>query len=140
MCPCIADAGGLDQNGAARLLIAGGDVEGVEMVADGAVEKSLGHQIHGVGVGIDDGCSDDAFLVETGSGDRKADTCRWLWRVPDRVEDVDLPELGAVVGVNRVDRIRLGDDVDDVVRALTGNVHVGNVEGLGHHHISRWER
>ena len=51
---CITRAGGGDQDGAARLLVAGGDVDGVQMVADCGVEKSLGHQIHRVGRGIDD--------------------------------------------------------------------------------------
>ena len=51
---CITRAGGGDQDGAARLLVAGGDVEGVKMMTDGGIEKSLGHQIHGVGRGIDD--------------------------------------------------------------------------------------
>ena len=50
----ITCAGGGDQNRAARLLVAGGDVDGVQMVADFGVEKSLGHQIHGVGGEIDD--------------------------------------------------------------------------------------
>src|SRR6202521_4071189 len=49
----ITCAGGSDQDGAARLLVAGGDIEGVKMVTDGGVETSLGHQIHGVGGRID---------------------------------------------------------------------------------------
>src|ERR1019366_2514877 len=129
----IAGAGGGDQDGAAQLLIAGGDVEGVEMVTDGGVEKSLGHQIHGVGGGVDDRGSDDAFLAETdtgGGGEILA-----AGGSDADIEHVGVPELGAGVGVNGVDRIRLGDDVNDVVRALTGNVHAGHVEGLGHHDI-----
>ena len=52
---CITRAGGGDQDGAARTLLAGGDVEGVEVVADLGVQNGLRHQIHGVGRGIDDG-------------------------------------------------------------------------------------
>jgi hypothetical protein len=133
----IAGALGGDQDGAARLVIAGGDVESVEMMTDGAVENSLRHQIHGVVSGIDNRCSDDAFLVETVR--RAAGQCL----VADlgggdslsRIGEVDPPELGAGVGIDRIDRIRLGDDVDDVVGALAGNVHVRHVEGLGHHDI-----
>src|SRR5258708_8060079 len=58
----ITRAGGGDQNGAARLLVAGSDVEGVKMVTDGGVEKSLRHQIHGVGGGIDHWSRGNAFL------------------------------------------------------------------------------
>ena len=130
--PLIAGAGGGDQDGAARLLIAGGDIEGVEMVTDGRVEKRLGHQIHGVGGGIDNWSSGNAFLGETGTG-----AAREIFATGSRatVKHAGVPELGAGIGVNRVDRIHLGDDVDDVVRALPVDVHVGHVEGLGHHDI-----
>src|SRR5271157_162318 len=132
----MAGALGGNQDGAARLLVAGGDVESVEMVADSAVENSLGHQIHGVGGGIDDGGSDDAFLVETRSGTEQRLVAELGGGDPlSRVGEIDPPELGAGVGVNGVHRIRLGDDVDDVVRALVGNVDVGHIEGLGHHNI-----
>ncbi len=58
----ITSAGGGDQDGAARLFVAGGDVEGVKMVADRGVEKSLRHQIHGVGSGIDNWSRGNALL------------------------------------------------------------------------------
>src|SRR5713101_10187179 len=103
------------------------------MVTDGGVEKSLRDQIHCVGSGIDDGGSDDAFLVETGCGD--AGEIFAAGGSPTHVEHAGVPELGAGIGVNGIHRIRLGDNVHDVVGAPTGNVHVGHVEGLGHHDI-----
>ncbi len=51
------------------------------------------------------------------------------------VEHAGVPELSAGVGVNRVDRIHLSDDIHDVVRALVGDVHVGHVKRLAHHVI-----
>src|SRR6202043_875204 len=63
----ITRAGGGDQNGAARLLVAGSDVEGMKMVANCGVEKSLRHQIHGVGGGIDDWSRGNAFLGKPGT-------------------------------------------------------------------------
>ncbi len=128
----FAGAGGGDRHGAARLLISGGDVDGVEVVTNGGAKKSLGYQIHRVGGGIYDGGSGNALLEETGTaaagkisttGSRAA------------VEHAGVPELGAGLGVNRVNRIRLCGDVDHVVSTVTGNVHVGHVEGLGHHDI-----
>ena len=46
-----------------------------------------------------------------------------------------MPELSASVGVNRVDRIRLRDNVDHVMSAATGDIHVGHIERLSHHHV-----
>src|SRR5208283_4139978 len=135
----FAGALGGDLDGAARLLIAAGDVEGVDVVTDGAVQHSFGHQIHGIGGGIDDGSSNDAFLVETVSETAGqslvADSGRSdrAGSATDVLEHAGVPELGAGVGVNGVDRIRHGDDVDDVVGTLPENIHVGHVEGLGHH-------
>ena len=135
MFPLIADASGLNQNGACRFFVRG-DIERVQMVADGGTEKSLGHQVHGVRVRIDDRGSDNAFLVKTGSG-----TARQILATGSRgagadiVQHAGVPELGAIVGVDVQTGIRLGDDIDDVVRALTGNAHVGNVKELGHHNI-----
>src|SRR3981189_1926767 len=64
----IAGAGGGDQNGAAHFLDSGCNVEGVKMVTDGGIEKSLRHQIHGVGGGIDYWSRGNAFLGKPGAG------------------------------------------------------------------------
>ena len=102
------------------------------MVTDSGVEKSLGNQIYGVGIGIDDRGSDNAFLIKTGSGAAGEIGAAGGGAT---VEHAGVPELGAVVGVNGVNRIRLGDNVNDVVYALARYVHAGHVEGLGHRDI-----
>src|SRR6266849_7969490 len=103
------------------------------MVTDGGVDQGLGHQIHGVGTGIDDRGSRYAFLVETDRG-----AAREIYSAGRRAADVEhagVPELDAGVGVNRVHRIHLRDHVDYVVDALSGNVHIRHIERLRHHHV-----
>ena len=116
----------LDQDGAARFVKAGGNVQSVKMQTDGAVENTLGHEIHRVAVGIDDGRCDNAFLVVPLSGaagqGAPADAGDGA-----TIEHAGVPELDAAVGVNRENRIRLGNEVDDVMSALTGNVHTRHV-------------
>src|ERR1039458_6322198 len=88
------------------LLIAAGDVEGVDVVTDGSVQRSLGHQIHGIGGGIDDGSSNDAFLVETVSETAGQSLVANGCGSTTDVEHAGVSELGAGVGINGVNRIR----------------------------------
>ena len=95
-------------------------------MGDFPVDNALGDQIHGVGV--NNRSADDAFLTESvhlGAGEIGS-AGRYT-----PVGQADLPQLRSRVGVEGVGGIRLGHDVDNVVRALTGNGDLRHVEGLG---------
>ena len=102
---------------------------------DCPIDNSFCHQINGrIGssVGIDDRGSDDTFLVKTSSG-----TARKIFATGSgtTIQHAGVPKLSPGIGIDGIDRIGLGSNVDDIVSALTGNIHVGHVEGLSHHHI-----
>ena len=57
-----------DSHRAAGAIVAGGDVESVQVMFDRAVDHRLRHKIHGAVSGVDNWSSDDSFLVITKSG------------------------------------------------------------------------
>src|SRR6185295_10536842 len=83
-----------------------------------------------LGGGIDGGRAGDAALGDEVSG--LAGVGRWDGDDARRVDEADLPERGGrlAVGVEGVDRVVLGGDVDDVVDAGRGG-DAGDVERLG---------
>src|SRR5580658_8289871 len=129
-----------DQNRTARFIFAGGDVEGVKIKFDDAVDDGLRHQIDGFLGGIYHRSSGNAFLDETSAGTARQSVIFQL-RGSDplsRVGEIDRPELSAIVSVKRVNRIRLRNYIDNVVCALTGNFHLGHIKRLSQYHIVDW--
>jgi len=97
-----------------------------------AVIRTGRHQIHRVIGGIDDWSAHDSFLREPERG--TAGQIHSAGR-SSAVEHAGIPELSACIGVNGIDGICLSHDIDDIVRALSRNIHVGHVKRLGHYDV-----
>ena len=95
-----------------------------------AVFLSSGNDVERLRIGVDDRSARDPDVRRDHAAD-VGGSAR-LGHDGGRIEEADLPRrcCGETIGVEGIDAVILGRDVDDVVQALTGDGYVGDVERL----------
>ena len=124
------DGGGDD--GGSQLVGAGGDVDGMDALEIAAVFLGAHDEIHGAGGKIDDGRGGDADVaddVETVGANYVGDGNRGDAR--GGVGEVVGPESGGAVGVEGVNDVVHGGDVEDILHTDAGNRDAMEIERLG---------
>jgi hypothetical protein len=122
-----ARVGGRDIDRAAELLSARADIERVQVLINGATDLGLGDDVQGVGRGVDDRRSRDTHF---GGYVAAAEIGTAVDRAAARRNQTHLPVNCARIGVDGVDAVVLGGDVQHIVRTAAQG-HVGDVQRLG---------
>lgn len=89
----------------------------------GAVELGLGDEVQGAGRAVDDRCSGDAYF---GLAVASAEVGAAADGAAARRDQTRVPVNRARIGINRVDTVVLGGDVQYVVRPAADG-HAGNI-------------